>query len=135
MPRLKSFASAQGHRPFNWNRFINKRTYTEQELSDAVKLSGSFVTCACGNQCVEIPRHDDYTFFNLRGEPKDKILSRYGFEFHEHIRHMYSAYLDGRIVGLREDQDRAQEILAKIEKRSAWILAKLAKKGAREKAA
>lgn len=73
----------------------------ERRHKEAVALAGSWVTCACGNQCAIIPR-DSY------GEPLDVVLADLGFEFNN-------------LIGKRK-YTAALKTLEKIEKRSIELI-------------
>lgn len=72
----------------NWPKVLRrvgeigkKKVKTEKEtafLSLATRLSGHWVTCACGNQCSIIPR-------DASGEPYNDKLNVLGLEFFEHV--------------------------------------------------
>lgn len=90
--------------PTNWNRelayvHLHPRTKRWEKLKI---LASSWVTCACGNTCVVIPREKD------TGVPYDKTLSRLGIEF-------YNAILNKRA-------SKALLVLDRIEKRSQLII-------------
>lgn len=73
---------------------------------EAVNLSGSWVTCACGNQCAIIPRDGD-------GRPTDMGLYALGHAFHNQID--------------LELYTEASKTLMQIEKHSAELVAKIKK--------
>ena len=47
----KTYSESKDKKFFDWNKFLNKKKYTLEQLGDARNLSESWVTCACGNQC------------------------------------------------------------------------------------
>jgi hypothetical protein len=107
---MKTYAESQGKRPFNWNEFLAKETIAETEWSEAEILSRSWVTCACGNVCDAIPRHNSDADGFTPGSPVDDRLRHLGILFSDSIiwRRTY----------------RAKELLLQIEARSAELLAK-----------
>ena len=86
---------------FDWNAFLASTDHDTDAWNEAYEYSGSWVTCACGNQCAVLPRDSE-------GEPCDKLLSKLGFDFHTAIGD--------------EDALQARAILAAIERRSAYLL-------------
>lgn len=87
--------------PFDWNEFLSKENITYTDWNKANYLAGSWVTCACGNQCKIIPR-------GRFGVPKDPILYKLGLLFATSI--------------FRKNISNAVESLKKIEIRSAEII-------------
>ena len=71
---MKTYTEHKGKESFDWNAFLNKETYTLEELINAKMLANSWITCACGNQCEIIPR-------NETGSPCDIILYELGLDF------------------------------------------------------
>lgn len=112
MDSSASFCEALGKKPFDWNEFLEKaisKSISEEEYNKACKLSGSWVTCAVGNQCAIIPR-------DLRSPmpaPIDDQLGFLGGIFHCCI--VDREYLEAR------------HILGKIEIRSAQIISQIRK--------
>ena len=86
---------------FDWNAFLASEQHDTDAWEDACKHSGSWVTCACGNQCAVLPRSTD-------GEPSDELLSELGMDFHEAIGY--------------QDALQARAVLSAIEQRSAYLL-------------
>jgi hypothetical protein len=78
----------------------------------ACTLSQNWVTCACGNQCSEIPRKST-------GVPEDISLSMLGVQFNNHI--------------LNEHFESAKITLANIELRSQQVLREIAINKLKEK--
>lgn len=101
---MKTYAEANGEKPFNWNEFLNKEHITQTEWHEAEELSADWVTCACGNQCETIPR-------NHVGTPDDYTLDVLGSDFSVAIHN--------------KNLVMAKIVLAKIEKRSAELLKEL----------
>lgn len=103
---MKTYTETQGEKPFNWNEAIQRGIdgliveYSEEhEL--LIKLSQSWVTCPCGNQCDVIPRIEG-------GVPEDDKLSDLGVSFSMEVEDF--------------EWKEAKEILARIEKRSAELI-------------
>lgn len=101
----QTYAESQGRQPFDWNQFLSTEEHTDEEWEEASWLAAEWPTCACGNQCSIIPR--DY----MTGKPEDMTLYCLGMVF--------SNAIDGKSV------QEAKEILMKIEKRSAELIAKI----------
>ena len=102
---MKTYSETQGKKFFDWNQFLeNPPLFSSEKHLDACDLSCEWVTCACGNLCDIIPR-------NRIGAPKDYHLEKLGMMFHQFID-------DG-------EWQKAKETLAKIEKRSEELIAKL----------
>lgn len=88
-------------------------TLSEEEVSELREmagLSGSWVTCACGNMCDIIPRIGGLQ----GGQPRDGILTRLGIDFHKHIKSI--------------NPEQALDTLNKIEERSAFLIKEIKKK-------
>lgn len=106
---MKTYAESQREQTFDWNKFLNKEFHSYGELKQGLKLSSSWVTCACGNQCAIIPR--------LRnGEPIDEHLRTLGRQFSIAINNMFSVnyYENSKVL--------AKAILRDIEKRSLILI-------------
>lgn len=104
----QTYAEVNGKMPFDWNEFLRRAIAGEisnAELSDAKSISGSWVTCACGNQCAAIPRMPSA----LGGGPEDELLYALGIEFTDYV-------VSCEFVS-------AKETLERIEARSAELLA------------
>lgn len=111
---MKTYSEAQTGKTFDWNAFLNKETYTTQELKNAYLLSEEWVTCACGNQCEVIPRDEI-------GKPLDEELANLGWRFTGFIHAMKMSH---DTVNERFENSRklAQATLLKIEKRSITLI-------------
>lgn len=83
---MKTYARAEGEKEFDWNKFLKKEKFTEEELDDADYKASDWVTCACGNMCSIIPRED--------GQPLDKRLAKLGEAFANHVSKMQENYTD-----------------------------------------
>lgn len=94
-----------GSEPFDWNKILSK-PFTESEHLFALEKARAWTTCATGSQCAVIPRHSN-------GIPKDYQLFKLGSDF----------YSDLLITRPGQDPKQARATLAKIEKRSAFLLA------------
>ena len=67
---------------YDWPQIIRDleaNAYTESGKRDVLKASESWVTCACGNLCKDIPRGGG-------GVPLDDDLSNEGIDFSNNIR-------------------------------------------------
>lgn len=95
---MKTYSETRNEPPFDWNKALNE---DEINWSDLTDRAGSWVTCACGNQCDVIPRKEC-------GEPVDSKLARLGLRFWARISD--------------ENLDAAKSILALIEKRAAELI-------------
>lgn len=110
----KTYAETMGQPAFDWNLFLDRAdageiAYEGKEYKVACHLSGSWTSCACGNECAVIPRYDD-------GSPIDCELWEDGVAFYREI--------------ARADWVEARLTLARIESRSAILIAEeLAKRG------
>lgn len=112
---MKTFAETKGEPPFDWNAFLAKDQFTEDEMIKALDLSGEWVTCACGNLCAALPRTPD-------GEPLDCELAKLGCEFNEAICSMEAFHRWINTKEIIKWRDKARGILAQIEKRSIELL-------------
>lgn len=136
---MKKYVETKSKTPFDWVTFLSRncKDMTEKELEKATKLSQSWVTCACGNQCAIIPRakkdSDDFKY----GEPLDETLGNLGSDFHgQGIHQMVNSmqnYYNTNGENWPEDKKnflkeanqfrlKAKNILKKIEKRSAILI-------------
>lgn len=116
---MKTYAETQGKKPFDWNAFLEKESYTEDELYQAIDSAIDWVTCACGNQCDVIPRGYD-------GKPLDRRLKKLGREFFVCIKTMYYYFKADEeqfencrhlaISTLHAIEARSQEIINQIKK-------------------
>lgn len=107
---MKTYAEKNGKKPFDWNKFLNNPPDLEDLIAweEAEERSGSWVTCACGNQCSLIKRRTDDDWDGSDGAPIDEELESLGGDFHMDI--------IGRNIA------DAKKTLAKIEKRSIQVL-------------
>ena len=112
---MRTYAETRGKPPFDWNAFLSLDEFPNDELADAVTLSGQWVTCACGNLCDALPRRDD-------GEPLDADLADLGWEFHSTIISMDAHHSEDNLEGTLKWRDTARSILALIEARSVVLL-------------
>lgn len=112
----QSYSEWNGQGKFNWNEFLSKEIFTENELISAVALAKNWVTCACGNQCSVIPRM-------AGGCPEDYELTQLGYSFHNAIvgiRHAIAFEQSGEL-----ERQNAKEILKAIELRSKYLIKKI----------
>ncbi len=116
MNKNKSFAEIKNKKPFNWYEFLNKKNYTNHEINVACNKASNWVTCACGVQCVIIPREKD-------GYPNDLSLRNLGSEFYGYI--LTIRYENRNIVLLKDNQQKALKILEKIEQRNFKLICEL----------
>ncbi len=52
MNNKQTYSEYIGAKPIDWNAFLDKPTYSLEELQNACSKSNDWVTCACGNQCA-----------------------------------------------------------------------------------
>ncbi len=121
---MMTYAELIGRNPFDWDKFLSKMRYTNDQLLDAVRLSADWVTCACGNQCSLIPRNI------LDGSPRDIQLHTLGRTFYSSILDMWK-YHDIRPTKAQRKQfiearKTARELLSRIERRTAFLLSEIA---------
>jgi hypothetical protein len=102
---------------FCWFEFLNQpiRDFSVEDLSNARGLATSWVTCACGQMCKDLPRFVGST------APMDMELNSLGLEFMTCIEDAYDAY------GRWADEfpkliHKAKKTLIKIEKRTNVLL-------------
>ncbi len=128
MNHLQTYAETENINPFNWNKFLSKKSYTKKNLTDANYLSEKWVSCAVGTQCAIIPRHAYKETYGLdikmQHEPIDSILSKLGYKFNLHIEKMVEDYDDFRFLSHRA---RAIKTLKAIEKRSSILIKEILK--------
>lgn len=86
---------------WDWNNFLNKKKITEEEWDIAMDKSSAWVTCACGEQCISIPR-------DARGAPRDQRLRKLGSDF--------------AICIMIEDRHGAKKIPKQIEERASELI-------------
>jgi len=98
-PMMITYTEMEGNKPFDWFVALNCKVVNWNLL---YILSSSWVTCACGNQCAIIPRHEE------NAVPKDKMLEQLGHDFSRNIR-------------LR-DKYQSLELLEEIEIRSTELI-------------
>jgi len=102
---MKTYSELKREKVFDWNKFLeNPPKCPSIEYHHACNLAREWVSCACGNQCDIIPRSET-------GRPYDRELESLGIHFHDSIK--------------GGEWQKAKETLAKIEKRSEEIIAKL----------
>jgi len=138
---MKKFVETKSKAPFDWNQFLAKncKNMSVKELRKVLKLSKSWVTCACGNQCVIIPRTKKTSDDGNLGQPLDDKLSDLGSNFHsegiyEMVRCMenYHSVSNSSFFAEEDKKEylkeaneyriKAKNILRNIEKRSAVLI-------------
>jgi hypothetical protein len=105
--QLKSFTESLCITPVDW--FKELKNAADENLpysKELAKLSGSWVTCACGNQCAVFPR-------DMYGKPVDSVLESLGRKFHFYI-------IEGNWLS-------AMKVLCSIEERSSFLLDEIKK--------
>ena len=98
---METYTKSKGEEPFNWFKELNAENIDWDKLCH---LSCSWVTCACGNQCIIIPRNEE-------GEPTDLILYHLGVDFNYAIYH--------------RNKNSTLRILVQIESRSNELILEL----------
>jgi len=115
----KTYAETRGQAPFDWNLFLEKAINDPSSISDLeygkiFHLSGTWVTCACGNQCAIIPRSISGPFY---GSPVDILLNTLGMALSQSVKAW--EWLEARNI-LHKIGERSQvlikEELAKLNK-------------------
>ncbi len=101
---MKTLCQVEEKKSINWNTIIanklaGKRVRFSQDVLN--ELAGSWVTCACGNQCDVIDR-------NSWGEPYDDQLRDLGYNFTSNVED--------------ENWKEAKRNLAAIERRSTVLI-------------
>jgi hypothetical protein len=102
--KTNTYAEAKGATPFDWPRFLKQRTITPRKWTNATKRAAHWTTCACGNQCAIIPRHQG-------GCPTDDTLAELGARFYNAI--------------AEHEKDRALSLLRAIEARSTTLIKRI----------
>ena len=116
-----TYSERRGKAPFDWHEFLNRKSYSRKELNEAVELSVSWITCACGNQCDVIPRDYD-------GKPFDDKLERLGFNFYMKIKEIRNVTIVGNFENIENNlKNDALKLLMNIERRSATLIRKIKK--------
>jgi len=112
-----TYAKSKGAPAFDWNSFLNKEIvqHTLTEMQEAGVMAGSWVTCACGNQCEIIPRYND-------GTPKDNILFGRGHDFYVYVVGMGHAHAEHNTEAFNKFRRKAHLALQEIEGRSAELI-------------
>lgn len=93
-----------------WKRIAEARARGSRNNKD-IKLAGNWVTCACGEQDVRIPRGIGCGCSCCKNMPEDTVLQELGGRF--------------AVAVYANDFDEATRLLAAIEGRAAVILAEL----------
>jgi hypothetical protein len=113
MSSNRTFAQKEKTRTLDWPEFLQRKKYTELEMTDAQLLAADWVTCAVGTQCAAIPR-------SAGGRPLDDELRALGGLFYDLINKLQQKNLGGGPFGWV--QRDALNILHRIEQRSAHLL-------------
>lgn len=120
-----TYAESQGEQPFNWLAAL-KPGLTYEQLLTLKNLSGSWPTCACGNQCNVIPRWTikdyDENDHNIYGQPKDPVLSGLGYSFNNYILHARDYAKDGELEKRDLYIEHARRIFLEIEQRAVELI-------------
>jgi hypothetical protein len=104
----KTYSESRGVPKVNWWDKLEeakRRGVTDDEHRELKNLAGSWVTCACGNQCDALPRYIDEL---KNGMPTDKLLACLGSDF------FYAIF--------EQDWLSAEDTLTQIEQRSSYLL-------------
>lgn len=105
MSKIKTFTEKKNRTPFDWRKALIEVKQTQRETLANLRLkAGSWVTCACGNQCDIIPRLNS-------GEPLNYKLSNLGSSFYSDVSMMgtpsinpnlFEVYRNHALRGLEE---------------------------------
>lgn len=109
----KKYSIVKGEAVFNWDEFLNKTSYDYKDIHYAWQKAGSWVTCACGNQCDKLQREID-------GSPVDYELRILGRNFFSDIGAMLSYF--GNESSFESLRNRAKITLKSIEERAVYLL-------------
>ena len=104
---------------FNWFHFLKKpaEKIKSKDMEIAATKACSWITCACGQLCKVLPRHED-------GEPEDDVLYNLGIRFYGKIDYAELAHDNNDFKKADQCLKEAKEILEKIEKRTIKLLTK-----------
>ena len=101
---------------FNWVLFLSTpKMWGAENLEKAEILSNGWVTCACGQLCLSLPREED-------GSPFDKNLYDLGIGFNANIIEMRNIVNGRGLQRLSEAARKALDTLYRIEKRTTDLL-------------
>ena len=114
---MKSYAEFNNKIPFDWNKFLNKKKYSEDELGSAKDAARSWVTCACGSQCHIIPRDQED-----KSRPLDSKLYELGLDFYNAIQYMQDPSDSENTKTFEDNKETAIETLQQIELRSSILI-------------
>lgn len=115
--KMEMYAASVGAKQFDWNAFLHKNIYTQEELDEAYELASNWPTCAVGNTCSIIPR-------NKTGSPKDIELLALGTNFFTHVSKMQNN--DSSIY---DHQQEAKAIWVDIEWRAIELVNEIVRSG------
>ena len=101
---------------FCWFKFLNQpeSDFSKEDLNNATILSKDWITCACGQLCKDLERHECNT-------PKDDALYILGIRFMDLIENARSIYVANTELFMHEIKE-AKLILLEIEKRTDVLL-------------
>lgn len=136
---MKKYIETKSKAPFDWHQVLSKncKDMTQKEVKKLDKLSESWVTCACGNQCAIIPRAKSHDDGRIQGEPLDEKLANLGGDFHcigvgemaDEMGNYFTTnehdWADDKKTYLKNANRarlKAITILKRIEKRSAYLI-------------
>lgn len=121
-----TYAEERGEWVYDWSAIlwnIEHGLFTEEEMREWQGASYSWVTCACGNQCADIPRSPAGGVMQ-KGTPLDDDLRDLGAKFYGSINNI-------PVVGYEQERAiycaEARITLAAIEKRAAELLKEMEK--------
>jgi hypothetical protein len=112
----RTYSELMNEKPFDWNAFLSKESYTLDSLEEAMQLSQHWVTCACGNQCAAIPRDP------MSGVPLDNILKQKGIFFTDCLLRMLHAFEAKNPQSFDQNKFWAWKALTEIEERAKVLL-------------
>ena len=94
---MKTYAEVSKKEKFDWNKFLDERIAEQpktikgyydmpddyikearKRFKKEIRMSGEWVTCACGNQCSILDRDEN-------GEPVDDELAELGSDFYYEV--------------------------------------------------
>jgi hypothetical protein len=100
---MTTYCESKGYEFFNWNKALDNPPESGSITHENMcKMAESWVTCACGNICTELPRLSN-------GAPQDDILRGLGGMFTSAVK---LCNWDCARTLLDEIESRASEVLA-----------------------
>jgi len=103
----KTYAESKQMSKFNWKEWLEaavRKSPTRMDRYKKSEMAVNWVTCACGNQCDQIPR-------DTSGMPRDKDLADLGGKFYSAV---HSGYYESALGLLELIEKRAAELLTDI---------------------